>query len=145
MSFDAEQMKRARDSIRKRMPRQLRRDLDKAAEKVGRQGVKIARTLVARDSGETASLITHEAKQQRGRDGGWYYSLRVFVNAQTKAQAIKSFVIEFGRGQGRAGAFARGSLPPRPYLRPSRELTAKKARSAFSRAMRQAANAAFAR
>lgn len=136
-------MKRARDGLRKKMPAALRRNLDRAAKRLGPYGVRVARTLVARDTGRTAGAITYDAEVKR--DGkGWRYELVVYVDAKTRAEALPVFVTEFGRGHGRAGARARGTLPPRPYLRPSRVLVHRRARGAFSRAMRQAAREALA-
>ena len=142
MSFDALQLRRARDGLRRGVPRQLDRELQKVLPRLGAYGVRVARSLVARDTGETRSLIRHEVLTRRGARGR-DYRLRVFVDTSEKAVAIRAFVIEFGRGQGRRGAHARGHLPPRPYLRPSRELVARRARGGISRAMRTAARLAI--
>lgn len=142
MSFDTSQMRRARDGLRRGVPRQLDRELQKVLPRLGAYGVRVARSLVARDTGETQSLLGHEVLTRRGTQGR-DYQLRVFIDTREKAAAIRSFAIEFGRGQGRRGAYARGHLPPRPYLRPSRELVAKRARGSISRAMRMAARLAI--
>lgn len=144
MSFNASEMTRARDGVRTRIPKALRLNLNRANKRLGPYGVRVARTLVAQDTGETARSISYGTVRKRGRGGGWYYALRVFIDADDRLSAIRAFVIEFGRGQGRAGTRARGTLPPRPYIRPSRELVAKRARGAYSKAMRDAARQAFA-
>ena len=141
--FDRTQMQRVREGLRKGVPRELEREMQKQLPKLGRYGVQVARTLVAQDTGETARLISHEVLTRRSAYGGRDYSVRIFIDTSNKAEAIRSFVIEFGRGQGRSGAAARGTLSPRPYLRPSRELVAKRARGAISGAMRRAARLAI--
>lgn len=138
MSFARQDMRQAKVNLR-RLPIQLRLTLEKAADKVGPFGVKVARTLVAVDTGETARSISYETDVKRDANGGWYYQLRIFIDSRDRLAVIKAFVTEFGRGQGRGGARARGRLVARPYLRPSRELTAKKAKGAFMKAMRDAA------
>ena len=135
-------MKRAQDGLRVHVPRRLRAELDKASGRLGRRGVRIARTLVAVRTGRTRGAITYATDTRRGRGGGFVYLLRVYVDAATKAAALATFVTEFGRGHGKTGARARGKLVPRPFLRPSRELVARTARGSFRRAMNIAAKAA---
>lgn len=134
-------MNNARALARVLIPRAVHQELRKASGRLGPHGVKVAKTLVAVDTGRTKSNVTYETRLTRGRSGrGWIYWLEVFVRAATKREALAAVVTEFGRGHGRAAARARGNLPPRPYLRPSRELTARRARNAFQRALRLAAN-----
>lgn len=145
MSFTRQSMQRAQRGLQRDLPRALRQELDRASGRLGPYGVRVARALVAQDTGRTFRNITYETEVTRGRGGGWQYRLIVFVRADTQREALAVFVTEFGRGQGRAGHAARGSLPPRPFLRPSRELVAKRARGAFSRAMRLAAQRTIGR
>ena len=146
MMFDRRQMGKIRVQMQQRWPRALVRELNKASSRLGPYGVKIAKALVQVVSGETQSLIKYEAGVDRNPRGN-YYQLRIFIDSDASVNprnaAIKAFVTEFGRGHGRAGARARGSLPPRPFLRPSRELVAKRASGAFQRAMRTAARQTF--
>ena len=108
-------------------------EIDKALNRLGRYGVKVARSLVAVDTGRTKAAIDHTVSDNpRSR------TLTVDVTTSTKDQALAAIVTEFGRGHGKAGAEARGHLPARPYLRTSRTLVTKRARGAISRAMRQA-------
>ena len=143
MSFDSQAMERARRGLSHDIPIRLRWNLDKASKRLGTYGVKVARTLASGhvDTGETVNAITYAVDIKRDSRGGWRYHLRVFVDAKSRLAAIKAFVLEFGRGHGRAGGRARGHLPPRSYLRPSRELVARRARGAFAKAMREAARA----
>ena len=143
MSFDRKQIRRARDTLQFRMPDALRRDLDKAAHRIGPYGVRVAQSIVAVDTGRTRAAITYRVVTRRTERAGWTYLLIVEIPTLTRNDIFASFVTEFGRGQGRSGARARGRLPPRPFLRPSRVLAGKRARGAFSRAMRTAARAAF--
>lgn len=145
MSFTRQSMTKARRELSRDLPRVLRQELDRAAARLGPYGVRVARALVAQNTGRTFRNITYETEVTRGRGGGWNYRLIVFVRADTRQAALAVFVTEFGRGHGRAGHAARGSLPPRPFLRPSRELVAKRARGAFSRAMRTAAQRTIGR
>ena len=135
--------KRAQRQLTATLPAALRRELDKVSTRVGRRGVRIARALVARDTGGTASRIEYYTEVSRDPRGGWVYTLTVGVSARTKAQALAAIVTEFGRGHGRAGHRARGRLPPRPYLRRSRQIVVRRAASAYRRAMRVAARDAY--
>ena len=139
MSFTRSSIQKAQRQISRELPAALRRELDKASSRLGPYGVRVARSLVAQDTGRTLRNIDYATEVKRGRGGGWYYQLLIFVRADTRREAITAFVTEFGRGHGAAGGYARGHLLPRPFLRPSRELVAKRARGAFSRAMRVAA------
>ena len=147
MSFDSHAMLRARQGLSRDLPIQLRRNLDRASKRLGTYGVKVARTLAGGhiDTGETVGGIRYRIETTRDPRGGWFYSVKVFVDAKSRSAAIKAFVLEFGRGQGKAGARASGRLPSRPYLRPSRELVAKRAKGAFAKAMREAARALYTR
>ena len=145
MAFDPTQMRAHRAFLRRRLPQALRQELDKASQRLGRQGVRIAASLVAVDTGQTRRSIKYRTIVRRETGRGWYYGLQVVVDDdKVKSRAIKAFVTEFGRGHGKAGHRARGPLPPRPYLRRSRELVNKRARGAFTRAMRAAARSQFA-
>ena len=141
MTFVQNDMKRARKGLTG-LPRALRTRLEKVSNRLGPYGVRVAQSLVARDTGRTASSIRYVTGTTRGARGT-VFELRVYVHAETRDEAIRTFVTEFGRGHGRAGARARGNLPARQFLRPSRELVAKRARGAFSRAMREAARQAI--
>lgn len=144
--FDRREMQRTRAALRTRWPDNLVREMDRVGDRLGRYGVRIARTLVSVDTGQTRSLITYSSGVRR-RNGRTDYHVRVYVDSDRapnpRDAAIRAFVTEFGRGHGAGGVRARGRLQPRPFLRPSRELVSRRAQGSFSGAMRRALRDTF--
>jgi len=111
----------------------LRRKIIDTLDEIGQQGVKIARTIVPVDSGALRDSISYKITDSPSAGA---IILDVLVDIPTREQAIKAYVVEFGRGHGPRGKYAKGNLPGSTYLRTSKELTRDKAQKAIRRVFR---------
>lgn len=110
------------------LPDAARKHIKDALEKSGAEGVKVARTLVPRDSGALAETIRYETHA-----GGMV--VEIIAGGPSKKTAIQANTVEGGRKpEAEAGAMA-----AQPFIGPTRSYLAKKQKARIARAIRQAA------
>lgn len=110
------------------LPAAQRKHVADALEKSGAEAVRVAKTLVPRDSGALAESI-----KATSHNGG----MTVIIEAgdDTKRGQIQAKTIEGGRAQGSK----RGAAAAQPYMKPTRSFLAKKFKGRIARAIRKAA------
>lgn len=114
------------------LPDTVRGNIGSTIEKQVKRGVRVARTLVAVDTGQLKGWITGRVEKT---DNGVYGIIDAAHDAK-KAQQ-KARAVEFGRTKGN-----RGTTDANPYIRTTQSYLAKSYRSAVKRAINKAAKEA---
>lgn len=110
------------------LPGAQRRHIRDAQEKNGAEGVRIAKTLVPRESGGLADTIEYKTS-----DGGMVVVIEAGGN--TKRGNIQANTVEGGRDPAAQG----GAMAAQPFIRPTRSYLAKKFKGRIKRAINKAA------